>query len=162
MSLFQINGKLIFTLILLFCGCSKPNSDFYDKSTKQWNNYLSEIGAEDIKLYNSILLILKSNECAPSLSELNWWDNYQFRNRKISVQIIILEKYASTFQTFLAFEDLNLPAFRDSAGIIYDHNLIPSTPQKLYFDELGQIKKIAPIGFSFDPGRSDFLASIED
>lgn len=145
--------------MFFYSGCtSNTYEEYYKKTDKEWNAYLKELtSGEDINLQNTVLLILKSSECTPSIQELKWWDNYNQSSSSVNIQLIILEKYATTFETFLAHEKLQIPALRDSAGILFRNNLLPATPLKVYINEEGVLEKIATIGNITDYNQDAFI-----
>lgn len=121
-------------------------SKYYEKSSEDWETYLSEISnRQEISLNNTVILVLKSSECTPALVELKHWDNLQSNSINTNVKLVIIERYASTFNVFLERENLSIPAYRDSIGIIYSHNLLPTTPMKVLIDANGKVKNIAAI-----------------
>lgn len=155
----QVSNRLYFIIILFFAlGCT-PNKyqDYYEKSGEDWADYLQEIGVDNTKLKNSVLLVLQSSECSPSIAELKWWDEFQLERKYIKVKLIILEKYATTFESFLNHEEIMIPAYRDSSGAIFRHDLIPSTPMKVHIDKKAGVKKISFIGTSLDPEQKAFF-----
>ncbi|MEX0609128.1 MAG: hypothetical protein WD016_05825 [Balneolaceae bacterium] len=154
----------LFAWIAFFHGCeSKKFSSYYENTDSDWKSYMERISdTKDSSLKNTILLVLKSTECSPALGELRWWDEYQSTNSDLNIQLIIIEKYASTFQAFLNQEEITIPASRDSAGILFDLALLPTTPMKVLIDGEGKIKKLAAIGAAIDPTQDTFVGSLKE
>lgn len=97
-----------------------------------------------------MLLVLKSSECSPALAELSWWNSFIKDQKDIEVKLIIIERYATTAKVLLEQENIFIPSYRDSAGIIMKKELLPSMPMKIYFDQKGKIANIKSIGASTD------------
>lgn len=140
----KING-LIFLLLLVAAGCNERSySDYYDKPLSEWESYLSAISDhQQIELKNAVLFV---RECSPALAELSWWNSFTKDQKSIAVKLIIIEKYATTAKVLLEKENIFIPSYRDSAAVILEKDLLPSTPMKVYFDQRGEIKNIKPIG----------------
>lgn len=135
-------------------GCKRDNyAYYYDKSPKKWNQYINEISSGKISsLKNTVLLILTTNECSPSLDEIKGWSKYKNKgNSSINVGMIILEKYSTTINVLLEQESINLPVYQDSSYKIIEKGLLPRTPIKVYFGEDGSVKKMRRIGEDVDP-----------
>lgn len=162
MSLQMRNNCLIAVAMTLCMSCvNNSDSIYYEKSIKDWKVYTKALGTDHLLLENTILLVLKGSECSPSIAELHWWDNFRLQNSELNVQLVILEKYATSFQAFLDYEEIQIPALRDSSGILFDHDLLPGTPMKLFIDKKGKVKKIAPIGANIDPEQDSFVAGLK-
>ncbi|WP_171032823.1 hypothetical protein [Fodinibius saliphilus] len=39
-----------------------------------------------------------------------------------------------------------MQAYQDSVGILFEHDLVPTTPVKLYFDDEGEIQSMDHMG----------------
>ncbi len=155
------NSSIFLVLLFLYSGCnSNIYEEYYKKTGEDWEAYLEELASEEIDLQNTVVLILKSSECTPSIQELKWWNDYNQNNSNVNVQLIILEKYATTFETFLIHEELQIPALRDSAGILFRNNLLPTTPLKIYINEKGVLENIAVIGNEIDSKQDVFLNAL--
>jgi len=139
---------LVLVLFILWqCGTpKKPNEEFLNRSPKIWTTYLHEIGVKDPDLSNHVFLISYATACLPCLKEVVWWNKNSTKKDNLGISIIIIEKYNSTFKRFLASNDIGIPAYRDSVGLILKYQLIPYPPVKLFFDEKNNIKVIARMG----------------
>ena len=142
------NYVLVAFLFVIISGCKDNSySAYYDKPLIEWESYFSTITEqEQINLEDTVLLVLKSSECSPALSELSWWNSYNKEQNNIEVKLIIIEKYATTAKVLLEQENISIPFYRDSAATIIENNLLPSTPMKIYFDQKGKIANIKSIG----------------
>lgn len=143
------NSFLLCFISFLFVACNtseKSQKIFFKKSSKQWKNYLKEIGVEQFDMSNHVFLITYSTACAPCINEIKWWNQAGPKINNLKITLIILEPYQSSFNSFLRVNDFTLPAFRDSAGIIFEHKLIPYPPVKVYFNKKGKITAIERIG----------------
>jgi hypothetical protein len=134
-------------------GCEKDTYDpYYEISVNEWKQYISEIsGREKITLKNTVLLLLTSSECTPSIAEIKNWDNFNQETDSIKVQMVILEKYFTTIQVLLEYENIELQVYQDSAYTLIKKDLIPTTPMKVYFDKEERVKKLSPLGTNSDP-----------
>lgn len=140
---------IIFCVCALVIGCETNRySKYLNKSIGDWQSYISSISSKKVApLNNTIFLILKSNECAPAVSELKWWDKFQADTTKnIEVKLIIIEKYKTTSRVFLEHERISLPFYVDSEGLVFENELIPDTPIKLFINKKGRVQKMSIIG----------------
>jgi len=149
MNLLRVKNNFAICLVLgiLLMGCT-PNkySEYYEKTSNEWMVYLSEISdKQEWSLNNTVLLVLKSSECTPALSELKRWDTLQTNSDTVKVKLIILERYESTFNTFLDFQKITIPAYRDSQSVITSHKLLPHTPMKVLIGKNGKVIKLGAI-----------------
>lgn len=141
------NNVVLICLCVLFTGCKSSSNEIYlNKTEEDWKNYLSEISnKQESSLNNTILLVLKSSECSPALSELKKWNGFNENNSGVNVKLIILERYATTTQVLLEQEDIQLPTYRDSSALVLNKELLPATPMKVFIDEHGKVKRLAAI-----------------
>jgi hypothetical protein len=65
--------------------------------------------------------------------------------------MVILEKYFTTIQVLLEYENIELQVYQDSAYTLIKKDLIPTTPMKVYFDKEERVKKLSPLGTNSDP-----------
>lgn len=152
-----MRNSVVYIIICLLYGCNIKHDQYYEKTSDEWKGYLQEIGADYVDLHNTILLVLASSECNPSIDEIKWWDEYNRTNQDYNIILIIIERYHRSFQIFLDFEEITIPAYRDSTGIVLKFDLLPITPMKVLFDKDENIKKIADIGLSADPSQKAFI-----
>lgn len=89
---------------------------------------------------------MHTTECQPCLKELDWWNRWSKSQTKADVSVVILEKYQTTYQSFLKGRDIKLPAVRDSAATLRSKNLIPTAPVKIYFNPKGKISLMYRMG----------------
>lgn len=116
------------------------------KSSEQWETYLHDIGIKESDLSRHVYLISHASICSPCKSELTWWNKAGTKIDSLRITLILLETYKSSFNSFLKVNNFTLPAFRDSAGIIFKHELIPYPPVKIYFNKDSKIAAIEHIG----------------
>tara|TARA_R110002049_G_scaffold146577_2_gene309258 strand:+ start:586 stop:819 length:234 start_codon:yes stop_codon:yes gene_type:complete len=69
----------------------------------------------------------------------------------MNVKMVIISKYKNEYQSLLQTHNLTIESYRDSTGKIYDYNLIPTTPAKVFIDSKGKINSIRPIGEDLNP-----------
>ncbi len=122
--------------------------------------YLDEISNEQVRVENSVLLVLKTKECEPCINELGWWNELNSTSENIGIYLIILEKYQTTFEAFLKHNNLKIKAFQDGNGIMIDQELVPNTPIKVYINGNGNVQYIEPINMHSNP--ESFYAKIMD
>ncbi|WP_103666017.1 hypothetical protein [Gracilimonas amylolytica] len=154
MKLVQILSRSIIVFwLIFFSGCVKDKyAPYYEKTGNEWEQYIYEISdKEKVTLNNTVLLVLTSSECSPSIDEIKSWDTFNENSDSIKVQMVILEKYFTTIQVLLEYEDIGLHVYRDSAYSLIKTDLLPNTPMKVYFDNEGKVKNLSPIGVSNDP-----------
>lgn len=138
------------------CQLKEDNSSYTNSSVNEWNSYLSVVtGQKENKFDNTILLILKSRECPPSIKELAWWNEYYQTSDEIKLKLIVLEKYETTYKTLLENYHIIMPAFQDSLALVLKKSLISTTPIKVYIGENGMVRKMAPIDAKND--EEEFL-----
>ncbi|MDR9416639.1 MAG: hypothetical protein RI564_10165 [Gracilimonas sp.] len=142
----QISVFVAFSCLLLL-GCeSEKNATYYQKTAADWESYVSEISdSNGVSLENTIILVLKSSECAPAISELKMWDDFISEDNKFSVKLVIIEKYERASQVFLEEQDITLPSFFDTDGLVLERNLLPTTPMKVFINGEGTIEKMGSI-----------------
>jgi len=142
-------------LVLLGCTPERPFEDsFYQKTASEWKAYVAEIGMEKESLSNRVLIIANTTACQPCLNEIAYWD---LVNDEIEakVSLILVEKHTINYDSFLAKMNIKLPAFQDSTSLIFEYDLIPYPPVKVYFDETETVQMIYPVGA--DGKREQFL-----
>lgn len=144
----KLNSTLIFVFLIITTGCEKNRyASYYDISAEKWNQYVKEVSSGEISsLDNTVLLVMTTNECSPSIDELKEWDKFKKAGNTINIGMIILEKYSTTVNVLLEQENINLPVYQDSNYKIIKNDLLPKTPMKVYFGENGNIKKLGNIG----------------
>ncbi|HET8865238.1 MAG TPA: hypothetical protein VFM80_06030 [Gracilimonas sp.] len=149
----KLNRPFILVWMICFSGCGKDTyAPYYEKTANEWEQYISEISdKEEVSLSNTVLLVLTSSECTPSIAELKNWDTFNKESDSVNVQMVILEKYITTIQVFLDYENIDLHVYRDSAYTLIKKDLLPTTPMKVYFGKEGRVKKLSPIGTNNDP-----------
>ncbi|MDR9418977.1 hypothetical protein [Gracilimonas sp.] len=129
-------------------------ASYYDKPAKEWSQYAKEISNGKISsLDNTVLLVLTTNECSPSIDELKEWNKFKKLGNAVNVEMIILEKYSTTVKVLLEQENINLTAYQDSTYKILENDLLPATPMKVYFGENGEVEKLGRIGGDRDPNK---------
>ncbi len=161
MAYFKYSLYLLF-IVLLFWGCNGSeslNNDFFEKAPSQWADYLKELHIANPDLKHRVLLISHTTTCSPCLNELSWWNREHENFDDFGITLIVLEKYESSFHAFLKVNNFTLPATRDSAGIIFEHELIGYPPVKIYFNKKSQITAIEKIGTNGN--LNAFLAVIQ-
>ena len=109
----------------------------------EWARYFDEIGAPNLNLKNHVILVLNSVECAPAIEELLWWEK---KSENVNVKMVIISKYQNEFQSVLQTHELTIESYRDSTGEIYNHDLISTTPAKVFINNEGKIHSIRSIG----------------
>ncbi len=149
--------------LLILCNCrapETPSESFFHKTSEQWNQYLEEIEIMSSDLSHRILLITYPTTCPPCLNELLWWNQERENFDNLEITLIVLENYESTYHAFLETNHFKLPAYRDSAGLIFEHELIGYPPVKIYFNKEAKITAIERIGTNGN--LSAFLDKIEN
>lgn len=161
MSLIKKNSTYLVVIIFLCLSCGSKSDSistiYYKKNVNDWSTYFRNLGAERVQLKNTIFLVLKGSECRSSIAELHWWNNYKRQNSRLNIKLVILERYATSFRAFLDYEDIEIPAIRDSSSILFDLNLLPRTPMKVYINEKGQVQFIESIGDDINPNQDSFI-----
>ncbi|NGP90085.1 hypothetical protein [Fodinibius halophilus] len=156
-----IKYKLLISLLsicfIYSCNTDKETIDnkFYDTKSQTWKNYLTSIGM-DANLNGAVFLFVQSSSCAPCLKELRWWDD---NFNKGNVYLIVIEQFASTYNSFLRINDLSLAAHQDSTALAFEKELIPFVPVKLYFNNKAQVVSIERIGS--EGNLSSFLKKVD-
>lgn len=141
---------LITVSLVAFSSCSDGKK--YSKYTNSdWQKYIGEISGEQLNLTSSVLLVLKSKECEPCIEELDWWNDLITDSSTLNVYMIIIEKYETTFRTFLNHHEFDIVAFRDENGLVLEQQLVPKTPVKLYIDKKGDVRLLESININSNP-----------
>ena len=151
MKLLKINILSLLITLFFIASCSerKTHKTYQDKNFKHWEDYVRNISndtSSNLSLRNTLLLVLKSSECKPAISELLWWNNIYQKGTDFSIRLIILEKYSSTVEVFLSGEKITIPYYIDSKNVLFDKELLPITPMKLFINKKGAITNLASIG----------------
>jgi hypothetical protein len=159
----KLSISTLLIILLSVLGCQKSEKDtgnkYLQKDANEWKNYLEEIGVEN-DLYRQVFLIIQTVECAPCLQELEWWNNEGNRIQDLGLNVIIIEKYRSSIETFTSTRGLIIPVYQDSSGQIFDRELIPYTPIKVFFDESSNLLAMEKMGAG---GRlNEFVKIISD
>lgn len=79
-------------------------------------------------------------------------------SKDLDIYLVIIEKYETTFATFLAHNEFNLPAFRDDNGLVLGQKLVPHTPVKVYINQEGEVELLEEINIYSDP--EEFFSKI--
>ncbi|MDR9419069.1 hypothetical protein [Gracilimonas sp.] len=131
--------------------CSEGNKKYLKRTASNWQKYVNEISGKQPKLTNTVLLVLKSKECEPCIEEIDWWNNFITESSTLNVYMIIIEKYETTFTTFLDHNEFEINAFRDETGLVLEQQLVPKTPVKLYIDKKGDVRFLESININSNP-----------
>jgi len=148
MSLRLRNSALGILPFLVLLGCTPERTfedSFYQKTSSDWKAYLAEIEMESESLSNRILIIANTTACQPCLNEIAQWD---LLNDEIEaeVSLILVEKHQTNYHSFLKRMNVRLPDYQDSTGLVFDKDLIPHPPVKVYFDHNETVQMIYPVG----------------
>ncbi|NBB76968.1 MAG: hypothetical protein GVY02_06260 [Bacteroidetes bacterium] len=147
-------------MFLIFFGCTPQKTfedAFYENSPGEWKAYLNDIGIEGGDLSNTVLIFANTTACRPCLDEIAYWD---LVNDDIGakVSLILVEGYKANYTSFLNRMNVRLPAYQDSASLVFEKELIPYSPIKIYFDHSETVQMIYPVGA--DGRRAQFLNRI--
>jgi hypothetical protein len=151
--------KFLWISFFLVLSCTEAHhfdERYIHTDSQEWYDYLSEIGFTDLYLNDTVLLIIDSILCQPSEEELKYWNNIYNKTDK-NVYLIIVEKHMATANYLLTYFDFNFPTMQDYDVLIFDRNLIPFTPLKIYFNSNSKIEQIHTIGSN--SWRGDFIKS---
>ena len=141
---------------LLFVSCSEDrlfDEHYYSKDVGVWQEYFSGLGLEDKQLKNRVLFVVNSTICSPCENELKYWDDMH-PDIENSLNLIVVEKYHAVYKSFISRLNLQMHATQDSSALIFERDLIPITPLKLYFNKNSEIEMIYPVGTN---GRLDYF-----
>lgn len=155
------NSIVIAAVLFLFsCNAEKDyKQEFFKNTSDEWSAYLNEIGVTATDLRDHVFSIVHSTNCSACLSELSWWNREGVKLKNVELSLIVLEKHKSVFDNFLEANNLTIPAYRDSASLIFKHELIPFPLIKIYFNETAKIEAVESIGTN---GKlSEFISTIE-
>lgn len=141
------------SLLVISLSCSSDNEQkfediYYENSEQQWMQALTALGFETDNFRNQVLLVVPTTACAPCLRELTWW-NTEGKER-VSASLVLLARYKPAFDAFVETQQITLPAYRDSSAILFERELIPTAPVKLYFDEEGKVSVMDYVGSGGD------------
>jgi len=152
-------SRLVLVIGLFFASCSHKNKfdeKFYSAENKSsWDEYAVKLGVGGNKIKGSVFIFANSTACSPCINEIKTWDSIRDVD-EIDVFLVIIDKYRANYQSFLSKLDVQLPAFQDSTGFIFEKDLIPFPPVKIFFDKQGDIKMIHPVGAG---GELDYFLS---
>lgn len=157
--LIKLSSLIIFVCLINTLGCKRSMySSYYNKSAEEWGEYLNKISSGKIDtIKNTVLLVLTTNECSPSIDEIKKWSEFKNSGNVTNVEVIILEKYKTTLEVLIEQENINLPVYQDSSYKIIKSGLLPRTPMKVYIGENGKVKKLRRIGEDINP--NDFISN---
>lgn len=142
---------LVTAVVLSISSCFEGNKKYLKRTASDWQKYVNEISGEQPTLTNTVLLVLKSKECDPCIEELDWWNDLTTDSSTLNVYMIIIEKYETTFRTFLNHHEFDIVAFRDENGLVLEQQLVPKTPVKLYIDKKGDVRLLESIHINSNP-----------
>lgn len=148
MSLRLRNSALAILPFLVLLGCTPERTfedSFYQKTASEWKAYLAEIEMVKESLSNRILIIANTTACQPCLNEIAQWDLLN-DEMETKVSLIVIEKHKINYDSFFAKMNIKLPSFQDSTSMIFENDLIPYPPVKVYFDETETVQMIYPVG----------------
>lgn len=154
MNLWRKNRIILgLSVLVISISCSSGSEQkfkdiYYENSNQQWVQTLSELGFEGDTLQNHVLLVVQTTACAPCLRELNWWNTEG--QKRAPASLIILSRYKPAFDAFVETQSINLPVYQDSSTLLYEKELIPTAPFKLYFDGQGNISAMDYVGSGGD------------
>jgi hypothetical protein len=141
-------GWIKIATLLLLVSCSGDrifDKQYYSKDLNIWEEYFSDVGLNDHNLKNQVLFVVNSTICSPCENELKFWDDMH-PDLENSLNLIVVEKYPAVYKSFVSRLNLQIPAIQDSSALIFERDLIPVTPVKLYFNENSEIEMIYPVG----------------
>src|SRR5699024_98279 len=104
------------------------------------------IGIEDTLRSDTIFLFMRTNVCAPCLKELAWWNENSKKLIDSRVSLILIEKYRPRFNAFISSHNIAIKTYQDHNDTALKNDLIPSTPIKIYFNDLSKIEAIDYMG----------------
>lgn len=142
-------SKIILVVVLFFASCNKKHTfdeKFFSVENKSsWDEYAEKLGVGGNKIKGSVFIFANSAACSPCINEIKTWDSIR-DDDEFDVFLVIVDKYRANYQSFLSKLDVQLPAFQDSTGLIFEKDLIPFPPVNIFFDKQGDIKMIHPVG----------------
>lgn len=159
----NLKNSFYLVLVIFFishCESSKNTKDKYlQKSIKDWTPYLKKMGLDSFDDNRHVLLIMSTTVCEPCVKELEWWNNEGIKIKNLNISSIIIEKYESSFKTYLVSKNFKMPVYQDSVALIFEDELIPYTPVKVYFNKKQEVAAIENMGTN---GRlSSFVSKIQ-
>lgn len=138
-------------LVLIFAACSSKKEhpfdiSYYEKSEQEWLNTMVKLGYKGIDIRNHVLLIAHTTECAPCLQELTWWNTQGKKEVDADITLLVIERNKPVFNAFIEAKHIDIPVFQDSSAVLFEQELIPTTPVRFYFDHNGHISAIDYMG----------------
>jgi hypothetical protein len=109
-------------------------------------------------LGGKILIIANSAACGPCINEIQYWDLVQ-DDVDTDIFLILVDKYSGSYRSFLSNLNIQLPAFQDSSALIFEYELIPPPPVKIFFNAEGDVEMIYPVGVGGH--KEHFLRRVE-
>lgn len=141
--------KIIIIPLCLLAACSKGrefDDTYYAKEKSAlWMEYVNTIGLPVESLAGKVLIVTNSAACGPCINEIQFWDLAQ-DDLNTDIFLILVDKYSGSFQSFLSNLEVQLPAYQDSTALIFEHDLIPPPPVKIFFNSKGDVEMIYPAG----------------
>lgn len=120
------------------------------KTEHEWLSVMAGLGYQGTEVRHHVLLVVHATECAPCLRELAWWTTRGKEKTGADVSLVVIEKHKTVFNAFVEAKDIEIPVFWDSSATMFEQELIPTTPVKLYFNEQGHILSIDHMGANGD------------
>lgn len=142
-------AKALIIPLFLLAACSKGrefDEKYYAKENSAlWMEYVNAIGIPIESMAGNVLIVANSTACGPCINEIRYWDLAQ-DDLDTDIFLILVDKYSGSYRSFLSNLDIELPAFQDSAGLIFEYELIPPPPVKIFFNAEGDVEMIYPAG----------------
>jgi hypothetical protein len=135
-------------IVFLFLSCSGQrefDERYYERSPSNWKEYLENLHFDEIQLKDEVFLIVNSSNCSPCENELLLWNDLQHTVEN-PVNLIVVEKYAAAYSSFLSRLDIELESAQDSTSYLSEHDLVPLVPVKVLFNEKSEVELMYPIG----------------
>lgn len=164
MKLLKNKYQIIFAISVFFLStnCNKTEEkenyqQYLEITEQQWTAALKNLGFEHDDLSNTVLLVTGSTHCSDCLEELSFWnDLFTKENNSFNLYLVVIERYESRYINFLERNNLDIRSFQDQSASIPQSQLIPFIPVKMYFDRVGNIRRLHSIGS--DDSLNDFLS----